>query len=56
MISQVARFFTIRRNGMRRVRLVQRFHAAEFLDVFGRFFLGDVEHVVARDDPDEHAV
>ena len=39
-----------------RVRLVQSFHTAEFLDVFGRLFFSDIEHVVLRDDPDQHIV
>ena len=55
MISQVARFRTMRSSGMRRVGLVQRFHTAEFLDVLGRFLFRDVEHVVDRDDADEHS-
>ncbi len=32
----------------------KRFHAAELLDVFGRFLFGDVEHVVDRHDPNKH--
>ena len=42
------------RNG--RVRLIQRLHTAEFLDVLGRFLFGDVEHVVTGHDADEHSV
>ena len=42
-----------KRNGG--VRLVQRFHTAEFVDVFGRLLFGDVEHVVAGDDSNENA-
>ena len=38
---------------MRRVGLIQRLHAAEFLDVLGRFLFRDVEHVVDRHDSDE---
>ena len=37
------------------VWLVQRFHTAEFLDVLSRFLFCDIEHVVDRDEPDEHA-
>ena len=42
-----------KRNG--RVRLVERLHAAEFLDVLCGFLLSDVEHVVHRDDANDHA-
>ena len=37
------------------VRLVERFRAAELLDVFGRGLFDDVEHIVHRDDPHQLA-
>ena len=46
MISQPARLRTIRQSGMRMYGSSKRLHATDLLDVFGRFFLGDVEHVV----------
>ena len=36
------------------IRRFQGLHTAELLDVLGRFFLGNVEHVVDGDNPQQH--
>ena len=45
----------MRPNAMLHVRLVERLRSADPLDFPGRRRLGHVQHVVDRDDADEHA-
>src|SRR5262245_17203558 len=39
-----------------KVRSVEGFHAADLLDVLGGFLLGDIQHVVSRNDAEHMAV